>query len=125
MRRSRPTLAEAEFDTFGAALGVAVIAGGLAALAPFLNSLTVALVALAAAGWASGLPRHGMSRSPSLSEARCGALLPVGFGSVGFFLLPEPFALFRGLVLALSLVPLWLYERGPGVGRMTRRAEVP
>jgi hypothetical protein len=117
VRTPRPALSAAEFDTFSVALGLALIAGGLALLAPFLNSLTGALVALAAAGWAAGVPRTARGWTDLTPPARMGGVLLLGLGVVAYLGLSGSLDAGRGLVLAASLVPLWMIERRRGVGR--------
>ena len=72
------------FETFGTAIGLAVVAGALSLLTPALSVLTgtLAALAIAAAGAAAYLD-------------------PLG-----------PLGPFRGLILGVSLVPLWVAERG-------------
>jgi|HubBroStandDraft_1064217.scaffolds.fasta_scaffold13435_5 hypothetical protein len=125
VRNPHDAWATVEFDTFSVSLGIAVIAGGLALLAPFLDSLTAALVALAGAGWAAGLPRHGARAADWARPARVGGILALGIGTVAFFALPGPFDIARGLALSVSFVPLWLVERRAGLRRPERLAEAP
>ncbi|MGA8303208.1 MAG: hypothetical protein WA691_01270 [Thermoplasmata archaeon] len=100
-----------DFDPFGVAVGLAVIAGALALLAPYLNALTAALAALAGAGWVAGRAGERTRGSGWLLYGRAAAIGFATLGTGAFFLLPEPFTSGRGLALALSLVPLWVVER--------------
>jgi hypothetical protein len=114
---------ELGFETFGAACGLAVVAGALATLVPSLDALTVALVALSVAGWAS---LHRRSAGPGRVLAGplgtyLGPLLLLGAGATTFLCAPAPLVPWRGLVLGLSLVPLWAVERRHGVIRAYRR----
>ena len=115
-RHQRPLPAAVEFDTFRVAVGLAVIVGALALVAPYLTALTAVLAALAAAGWAAGRARD---RSVGgLVPGHAWGLLVAALGAGAFFLLVGPLQAARGLALALSLVPLWWVERS----RASRRA---
>lgn len=98
------------FEAFGTACGLAVVAGAVALLAPGLTMLTGALVALAVAGWAS-LHRPASGRRPtSIAYLPPFAILAV---AGGVFLDPTaPLGSGRALLLGLSVVPLWVVERG-------------
>jgi len=105
-----------EFDVVGIAVGAALVSGALATVGPSLASLTGALAALAWAGWFS-LARRSR---PTLRRAFAGdarwASLSIS-GGVFFFLVAPPGAYpFRALVLALSLVPLWMLARRMPLG---------
>ncbi len=119
-RARRPTPAALEFDTFSVAVGLSIIVGALALVAPYLNALTVALVALAAAVWAAGRARGGTGGLSRTLTDQAGGLLATTAGIGAFFLLPGPFATARGLVLALSVVPMWWIERRGVSGRPIR-----
>ena len=121
----RPALSAIEFDTFSVALGLAVVTGGLALLASFLESLTTALVALSVAGWAAGLSGSGRPRGALTHPRRMGGIVLAGIGAATFFWMPGPLDASRGLVLALSLVPLWLIERRGIPRRPSAPVEVP
>jgi hypothetical protein len=100
-----------DFQTFPAAVGLALIAGGLALAAPFLNSLVGALAALAVAGWV--VDRRPVGRESvgrTAPTVRLGWVC-VGMGALIFFALPPPAAAARGLLLAGSFLPLWLADR--------------
>ena len=120
MRSAPPVASTIEFDTFSVAVGLAVIAGGLALLAPYLDSLTAALAALAGAGCAAGRTLDRGNWTESVLSVRGAGLLCATVGTGAFFLLPGPWAAARGLALALSLVPLWLGERRRAPGRTAR-----
>jgi hypothetical protein len=111
VNRQRPPGVIIEFDAFSVAVGLAVITGALSFVAPFLEALTVALAALAVAGWAAlqSAERVGLARG--LPATRLLGLALAGGGAAAFFVLPGPIAMARGLVLGASLVPLWLVER--------------
>jgi hypothetical protein len=110
------TTGTVDFSAVPVAVGLALIAGALAMEAPFLNSLVLALAALALAG--AFVERRGryLPGDPRRAVPRIAAV--AGAGLVAFFLLPPPVAVGRGLVLALSLLPLWLAD-----GRFPRSAE--
>jgi hypothetical protein len=110
-----------EFDTFGVALGLAVVAGGLALAAPFLNSLVVTLVALACAGWAAGRSRCGQGWADLLQLTRLAGVLLVMVGAGAFLGIPVVLSPERGLLLALSPIPLWFLERRGTLPRSLRR----
>lgn len=101
-----------EFEVFSTTLGLALVAGGLSLVAPFLLALTATLAAFAFAGW-SGMLRDGPRGSGRLSRPdRVIALGVLGAGVVVFVDPPLPPMLpFRGLLLAGALLPLWLAER--------------
>lgn len=124
MSGARPTpsssAATLELDTFRVALGLAIVTGGLALVAPYLNALTAALVALAVAGWAAGLGRDHAMDLPGALSARAVGLLSLAIGIGSFFLLPNPLALARGLVLALAVLPMWWIDHRPVPRRFLR-----
>jgi hypothetical protein len=123
-RTRRPSSAAAiEFDTFSVAVGLAIVAGGLALVVPYLDGLAVALVALAAAGWAAGRASPSADRRFRAMSSQVTGLLAALAGVGAFFLLPEPIAHVRGLLLSLSLLPLWWTERRgtPGTPARERR----
>lgn len=103
-------------DTLGLAVGLALVAGGLSLVAPFLVALVGALAALAVAGWVVGRRRGTVAGRPA-RRARSAA--PIGILAVGgalFVAPPEALVPYRGLLLALTLVPLW-WETRDGRGR--------
>jgi hypothetical protein len=125
-RRTRrpPSAAAIEFDTFSVAVGLAIVAGGLALVVPYLNGLTVALVALAAAGWAAGRASASAHRIFRTLSSQATGLLAAIAGAGAFFLLPDPFAHVRGLLFSLSLLPLWWTERRGTSGTPARETRV-
>jgi len=96
-----------ELDTFRTAVGLAVIAGGLALEFPFFNALAAALVALGGAGWMAARSRP----SGPLSSTLALGWAVVATGVVAYFALPSPWDGGRGLALAASFLPLWFAER--------------
>jgi hypothetical protein len=105
-----------EFDTFRAAVGLAIIAGALGLVAPYLDSLAAALAALAAAGWAAAHARQRSAGASGVGPARSAGLASVALGAAAFFLLPGPLALGRGLLLGLAWLPMWWIERRSRTG---------
>jgi hypothetical protein len=101
------------FEAFGAACGLAVVAGALSVLAPGLSMLTASLATLAVAGWAAGRRRtEGLGTGRAL---RVVAYLPpfAALAAAGLLFLDpaDPLGPWRGLALGLGLVPLWTVER--------------
>ncbi|MGI0156249.1 MAG: hypothetical protein ACREDE_09010, partial [Thermoplasmata archaeon] len=92
-----------EFDTFSAAVGLGLITGALALVAPFLDALTAALAALATAGWLAGRPREPRRLLEEFLSLRGVGLWCVALGAGAFFLLSGPFDGARALALAASL----------------------
>jgi hypothetical protein len=105
-----------EFDPFNVGVGLAVIAGGLSLIVPYLDALTAALAALACAGWAARHASEVRSRAERVKSLRGAGVLSVSLGAGAFFLLPGAWAAARGIALGLSLVPLWLVERARSPG---------
>ncbi len=101
-----------EFDAFRVAVGFGVLSGAAALVLPFLDSLTLALAAIALAAWVwRRSPRPlGVRHRPWLRAAGGWACAALGFGA--FWGLSAPLSSIRGLVLGLSLVPLWWLDRG-------------
>lgn len=120
VRTRRPAGVALEFDAFSVAVGLAVISGALSVAAPYLTPLTVVLDALAVAGWAAGRShdRDGLIRG--LGSFRGTGILIAAAGATAFVLLTGPLSAARGLALALSFVPLWLWERGHSTGPRVR-----
>ncbi len=94
------------------AVGAALVSGSLSLLAPYLASLTGALAALALAGWAVRRSAH-LRGGPgaSLGVAEGFGLGALALGGALFLAGPTPFLSVRGLVLAVSLLPLWAAAR--------------
>jgi hypothetical protein len=105
-----------EFEAFSAAVGVALICGGLSVLVPFLIAPTATLAALALAGWVSLLRRRDSRTRRALGTGRVVGLCVLALAGLGFLACP-PFLLpFRGLLLAGGLVPLFAFERARSAG---------
>lgn len=104
---------ELGLEAFGTASGLAVIAGSLAVVVPMFDALTVTLVALAIAGWASarrrGARRAGVAVRAVVASAV--GLVALGIAGAAYVAPPAPLAPWRALVLALGVVPLWTLER--------------
>ena len=100
-------------EAFGTACGLAVVAGGLSVVLPTFGLLTVTLVALALAGWASVHRRvAGVRRPVGSGLATYGLPFAVLAGvAIVFFDPPGPLAPWRALLLGLGTVPLWTVER--------------
>lgn len=113
MNRRRRGLPAVEFDAFGVAVGASLVAGGLAIVLPFLLALTATLSALALAAWVAVARTRLPARAASGRWRGAVPLLLLGAGAVVFLLDPPPLARVRGLVLAVSLLPLWARERNP------------
>lgn len=113
-RRRLPGPLPVEFDTFRVAVALAIIAGALGIVAPYLDALAAALAALAAAGWAAGRARDRAGGPARAGAGRFAGGVCVLLGAAGFFLLPPPLAVARGLLLGLSWLPLWWLERRSG-----------
>ncbi|MGP8072015.1 MAG: hypothetical protein ACLPZM_02665 [Thermoplasmata archaeon] len=101
-----------EFEVVGVATGTALVSGALSLVAPYLASLTGALGALSVAGWVA---RRGTGArtggQPSLDPREWMAIGCLALGGGAFLFGPPLIATVRGLVLALSLVPLWAVGR--------------
>jgi hypothetical protein len=100
-------------EAFGTACGLAVIAGALSVLAPGLDLLVAAMVALGCAGWAS-LHRRAGCRTGFGRRGPLALLLALGClggGAAVFLDAPAPLRPWRALALGLALVPLWAIER--------------
>ncbi len=113
------------FEAFGTACGLAVVVGALALLVPSFATLTVSLVALAVAGWASARRRiaSGSAGPGPLRSAHALALALLAGATVLYFLPDDALAAARSLLLALAVVPLWVVERGDvGPGRRRGRS---
>jgi len=109
-----------EFEAFGTSVGIAMVCGALSVILPTLSAAVGTLSALAVASWVA-LVRQGrlpVYRAPGSSSAVALAAL----GGCGALYLdpPGPLLEYRGLLLAIGLVPLLLVERR----RSTPRAPV-
>jgi len=100
-----------DFEAFGAGLGLAIVCGALSVLVPPLIAPTAALAALALAGWVSLSRRRGQYARRDFGFGPLVALSALGGAALGFLVPPPLLAPFRGLLLALGLVPLFLVER--------------
>ena len=98
-------------DALGLAVGIALVAGALSLVAPFLIALTGTLAALSVASWAMVQSPRGFAGRRTLSRYRIAPLTILCAGAVVFLLPPRELVSVRGLLLALSLVPLWWAER--------------
>lgn|GEM_PF-1897159 len=105
-------LDEMGFDTFGVAVATALVAGGLSLLAPFLTALTGTLAALAVTSWVVLHGQRNGTWREFLTAARKLGLGILGVGAALFLLPSGPLVPLRGIVLALTLLPLWWVERG-------------
>jgi len=99
------------FETFGTAVGLAVVAGALSLIAPSLTVLVGTLAALALAGWASLRYQEGGRGRRIRWKARGLALAVLGLGGIVYLDPPGSLASVRALLLGLGLVPLWAAER--------------
>ncbi|HTZ61364.1 MAG TPA: hypothetical protein VMC82_01795 [Thermoplasmata archaeon] len=113
-----------ELDPFRTALALGLVVGALAILLPYLDSLVVALVALAIAGWASR-HRPGAAAPAPLGVGTMVAWLSVGAGAVAFALAPSPWTPVRALGLAASLLPLGWAEFSPRRARHASGTAAP
>jgi hypothetical protein len=110
------------FETFGAAVGLTIVAGALSLVAPDLTVLAGTLAALAVAGWASLRYRGRPVPAGNRSGTPWVALAAAAAGAVAFLDPPGLLGAFRGLILGIGLVPLWVAERK--VARRASLAEV-
>ncbi len=99
------------FETFGTAVGLSLVVGALSLVAPMLTVLAGTLAALAIAGWASLRYRERRPLRWAGSSARWAALAATAAGALVYLDPPLAVAPFRGLVLGVGLVPLWVSER--------------
>jgi hypothetical protein len=100
-----------EFEAFGTAVALAVVCGALSTVLPLFVAPTATLAALALAGWVSLSRERG-----TLSRAAIGRPSVIAFGvlivgAAGFLDPPGPLLPFRGLLLAVGLLPLFVIER--------------
>lgn len=108
-----------EFEVFGTSIGVGLVAGALSVVDPFLVALAGTLAALALAGWASMLHRHDVQRADLARPDRLLALGLLVAGAVVYGVPIPGLTQYRGLLVALAVVPLWVAERRrpAGLGR--------
>jgi hypothetical protein len=106
-------------EAFGTACGLSVVVGGLGTVAPGFDALVATLVVLALAAWASVHRRAygGLAAIARAPAAFGGAFAALALAAAASAAAPAPLAAWRGLVLGLGLVPLWVVER--------RRRSVP
>jgi len=100
-----------EFEAFGAAVGLAVVCGGLSIVFPLLIAPTATLAALALAGWVSRARRRGSLTRKGPGTGPAIALSVLGAAAILLLIAPPSLAAFRGLLLAGGLVPLFATER--------------
>ncbi len=100
-----------EFEAFSAAVGSGVVCGALSFVVPFLVAPTASLAALALAGWVSIARRRGSLTRTGIGTGPAVALCILGVAAAAFLVPPPTLAPFRGLLLAVSLVPLLVAER--------------
>jgi len=113
LRNPSRSFGELGFDAFGAACGLAVIAGALSVLVATFDILTVTLVSLALAGWASLHRPGGQNRSaPDRGSSWEAHLLPfvlLAAAAAVFFDPRAPVGPWRALILGLGVVPCWTH----------------
>jgi hypothetical protein len=105
-----PTL-DPEFDVVGVSVGAALVSGALSVMAPTLVALTGTLAVLAIAGWIVLVRQAPGPLRRRWSGRLTWAVLSVGLGSMLFLDARGTLLHVRGLVLALSLLPLWVVAR--------------
>jgi ABC-type spermidine/putrescine transport system permease subunit I len=111
MRAERSRALPLELDVLGASVGVALVSGALSVVAPPLSALTGALSVLAVAGWLAltrptrATFRRTFARAPSV------AFVCLAIGAGVFLGASGADERYRGLILGLSLVPLWAVSR--------------
>jgi len=106
-----PSPPRIEFDPFGAAVGGALVCGGLSVLLPLLLAPTATLAALAVPAWVSLLRRRGSLPLHRAGAGSMASLAVLACASVAFLVGPPVLAPVRGLLLAGALVPLFVSER--------------
>jgi len=100
-----------EFETFGVALGGAILCGALSTVLPMLIAPTATLAALAVAGWVALRRKRGSLSWRILGWRPAIAFVVLAGATFGFLAPPVPLAPFRGLLLAGGLMPLFVVER--------------
>jgi hypothetical protein len=109
-----------EFEAFGAAVGSSLVCGALSVLVPLLITPAATLAALAVAGWVSVARRRGTLVAHDFRVGRVLSLAVLGVGAALFLVGTDWLSGFRGLVLAASLLPLFVLERTHSPGRGPR-----
>jgi len=99
------------FETFGVAVGSALVCGALSTFLPLFVAPTATLAALALAAWVSRNRRQYLLSQQGVGLSRGVALGVLGGAAIGFLAPPALIAPERGLVLALGLLPLFISER--------------
>jgi hypothetical protein len=116
MTRRLPRLPPVELNVVGVATGGALVSGALSLVGPYLVALPGSLAALAVAGWIAQLRRSAGSEVVRLPSGAPLALVVLSAGATGYVFATEALGPFRGLLLALALLPLWNVARHtPGV----------
>ena len=100
-----------EFETFGVAVGLALVCGALSVFFSVLDAPTATLAALALAGWLSLARRTGALHRDRFDRRNVAALVGLGATSAVYLSPPTVLVPVRGLLLAMSLVPLFLLQR--------------
>jgi hypothetical protein len=111
MTAARGPPVTAEFDVVGVSIGAAVVSGALSVVAPSLVALTGSLAVLALAGWVVLVQQTLGSIRRRFTGRTVAALASAGMGAVLFLAGVGGLPAFRGIVLGVSLVPLWLVAR--------------
>ncbi|HEY6238843.1 MAG TPA: hypothetical protein VIZ68_06635 [Thermoplasmata archaeon] len=112
-RVARTPAASLSMDSLDAAGGFGALAGALSVVLPFFDGLTMTLAALVVG---TSLLRWARARSAGRTDQLDAAQFLLGLGSAlagwGVFLAAPPvFGAVRGLVLGLTVLPLWWLER--------------
>lgn len=104
-------------ETFGTAVGLAVVVGALSIVAPDLAVVPGTLAALAVAGWSALQRRTGRGPRALVGGFRGIALAAAAVGGWAYLAPPTSIAPFHGLLIGLGLLPLWTLERRTMRGR--------
>jgi len=99
------------FDAFSASVALGVIAGALSVLWPPLDGLVAALASLAVVGAAMRYGSRSRAGRRRLTARGATVVGIAGLTAIVFLDPPAPLALWRGLLLGLSIVPWWAVER--------------